>query len=283
MIVHRGIQQNSEQWHNLRRFIVTASEAHRIAYRGKCYACLSCGATYTRKRKTCDACKAKDPGFKERQTVERSDSADRYMYDLIAQSMGSRLGGTVYNSHFERGHEKEPKGAELYAALRGVDLEVVGFVTTDDGLLGCSPDRLVGDDGIYEGKAPLPGIHIGYMLEPGTLTAEYFVQCQMQLTVCAPERRWVDLVSYAELADGMPMPLVIERIERDEEFIEGMNPLLVEFVAKLHRTRAELIEMYGDFSRLPAAPAEPEEGLNISRSDVAAIYRASQDQPEANW
>ena len=47
------------------------------------------------------------------------------------------------NNYTITGIEREPEARELYEFLRSVDVEEVGFITTDDGTAGCSPDGLV--------------------------------------------------------------------------------------------------------------------------------------------
>ena len=79
-----------------------------------------------------------------------------------------------------------------------IDTEPVGFITTDDGLIGASPDRLVKGAPIgLEIKCPAPHTHLAYLLD-GT-APEYKPQVQGQMLVAELER--VDLYSYH---DRMP-------------------------------------------------------------------------------
>jgi hypothetical protein len=54
----------------------------------------------------------------------------------------------------ERGARMEEEAVAAFEFDRGIDTEVVGFVTTDDGLAGCSPDRFAGSDEVVEIKCP---------------------------------------------------------------------------------------------------------------------------------
>ena len=66
----------------------------------------------------------------------------------------------------ERGKEMEPQAVRQYEFHLDVETAKVGFITTDDGSMGRSPDRLgLSDRRIgLEVKCPSPHIHLGYPL-----------------------------------------------------------------------------------------------------------------------
>src|SRR6185312_13291104 len=91
-------------------------------------------------------------------TGKYSAQARKYAFQLIAERAlkipTESLDGQMW---MERGKELEPQAADLYSFLNeGVELSKVGFITTDDGKIGCSPDRLAGDCGLVEFKCPAP-------------------------------------------------------------------------------------------------------------------------------
>ena len=56
-----------------------------------------------------------------------------------------------YNSPaMERGLIVEAEAADWYEFDQDVTVQRVGFITDDEHTMGCSPDRLVGDDGLLE-------------------------------------------------------------------------------------------------------------------------------------
>lgn len=73
------------------------------------------------------------------------------------------------NFHTDRGEALEPEAADEFSKIMGLELEEVGFVTRDDNVVGCSPDRLVMVNGEYvaglEIKCPLSKIHAKYLIE----------------------------------------------------------------------------------------------------------------------
>lgn len=80
------------------------------------------------------------------------------------------------NFHTDRGEALEPEAADEFSKIMGLELEAVGFVTRDDMVVGCSPDRLIVVNGEYvaglEIKCPLSKIHAKYLVE-GKLPEQY--------------------------------------------------------------------------------------------------------------
>ena len=70
-----------------------------------------------------------------------------------------------YNSPaMERGLIAEAEAADWYEFDHDVTVQSIGFITDDDHTMGCSPDRLVGHDGLLEIKAPLPQTQVEYWI-----------------------------------------------------------------------------------------------------------------------
>ena len=91
----------------------------------------------------------------------------------------------------------------------------MAFITDDDHSVGCSPDRLVGDKGLLEIKAPLPHTQIEYWIS-GEVHERFRPQLQGQLYVS--QRSWVDILCWHEV-----LPKVVMRVEPDEEFIKALD------------------------------------------------------------
>jgi hypothetical protein len=210
-MIRYDVAQGSEEWRRLRMGVPTASAFDRIL---------------TPKGK-------------------RSGQSGAYMYDLLAElALGRPLDAEAY-PWMVRGSQLEAEAVKWYEFQNDIKTEVVGFCTTDDGLIGASPDRLVGSDGEAEFKCPSPSVHLGYLLFPQHgVDAEYHCQVQGQLLVT--ERQWCHVVSYHP-----DFPKVTVPVERDEPYIALQREALYEFCAKLAKGKAEL-ERRG----LLAAPPE---------------------------
>lgn len=164
-----------------------------------------------------------------------STSAQTYMHMLLAEWLMGEPADTYTNAAMDRGSEMEPEARAFYELERDAEVRQVGFVTRDDGLCGCSPDGLVGDDGGVELKCPLPGTQIGYLLE-GKIPAKYVPQVQGNIYLC--EREWWDFVSYHPT-----LPPVVLRVHRDKKFIAALTVELDKFIEAMLAKRQRLTEM----------------------------------------
>lgn len=138
----------------------------------------------------------------------------------------------------DRGQRVEPELRSLYAMMANVDPTLVGFVrrTMPFGLIGCSPDCLVGEEGVVEFKSAAPHILIE-ILDRDKTPPEHLPQCQGALLVTG--RQWCDL------AIGYPgMPLFRRRLPRDESAIARMELALEVFQRELD-VMVERVRNYG--------------------------------------
>jgi len=102
-----------------------------------------------------------------------------------------------YNSPaMERGLIVEADAADWYEFDQDVITQRVGFITDDDHTMGCSPDRLVGEDGLLEIKAPLPHTQVEYWIS-GKLNERFWPQLQGQLYIT--QRSWVDILCWHDV------------------------------------------------------------------------------------
>ncbi len=127
-------------------------------------------------------------------TGKVSKQVDSYIDELIAERITGELCNSFKgNAHTERGHEMEDEAANYYAMLYGVEPQKVGFCLTDDEMIGASPDRLIGDDGMLEIKTCIPRIMVE-MYQDENLEQEHRPQTQCGLFVTG--RKWIDTMLY---------------------------------------------------------------------------------------
>lgn len=164
---------------------------------------------------------------------EPSKQSKAYMYQLAGESLIGIKTETYQNAAMQRGIEMEPEARNLYELMHDVEVQKVGICYPDEEKkYSCSPDGLVGDDGLLEIKCPLIHTHIEYLLN-GKLPTAYIQQVQGQLLVTG--RDWVDFVSYYP---GIK-PLMV-RVERDEGFLVKLSDALSDFVNDLNVTIEKL-------------------------------------------
>jgi hypothetical protein len=179
--------QNSPEWHECRRGIVTASRFADVLAKG--------------------------------QGITRS----KYLYTLAGEILTGDVQPSYTNDAMERGHEMEADAVGLYAFERDVEPMTCGFMRR--GRAGCSPDRLVGENGLLEVKSKLPHLQLE-VLERDDVPPEHKAQVQGQLWVSG--RAWCDFVSY-----WPRLPLFVKRVYRDEKYIETLAQAVADFVGEL--------------------------------------------------
>jgi hypothetical protein len=189
MIEVFDIEQGSDEWRNLHIGIPTASRFSDVLANGE------------RKTRT------------------------KYLRQKAGEILTGEPMKTYSNRHMDRGNEMEDEARSAYAFLRGADLHYVGFIR--NGRAGCSPDSLIGEDGMLEIKTCLPDILIAN-IESGQFPAEHVAQCQGGLLVA--ERKWIDIAMY-----WPGMPLFIKRAYRNEVDIRKLEIALEAFNADLDK------------------------------------------------
>ena len=142
--------------------------------------------------------------------------------------------------YMERGNILEYEARRVYSALYEVDVNEVGLVEDDgefDDYAVCSPDGLVGDDGIIEIKCLVAKYHEQYT-NPDSDKYEYIepkYRTQVQYNLFITDRKYCDFVYYHPRAG-----IHVIRIERDEDYIDKIKTALREGVAFLkEKTGAE--------------------------------------------
>ena len=215
-------EQGSAEWYAARMTLPTASMFHAVMAKGK-----SGGESVTRRK---------------------------YLLQLAGEILTGEPAETYTNAHMERGKVMEDEARRLYAFVHDdAELQRVGFIK--NGNTGCSPDSLVGDDGMLEIKTALPHVLLD-LIDRDQFPPEHKAQSQGGLWVA--KRQWVDLAIYSP-----GLPLFEKRAERDENYISQIEAAVSEFNDELQRLVAR-IRRYGEASATPAAsqfiPPEPRNG-----------------------
>lgn len=195
-------------------------------------------------------------------TGKLSLSSTKYAYELIAERLLRQPVETIEGQQWmERGKELEPQAVKQYEWVNEVETIPVGFITTDDGLIGASPDRLIkGRAAALEIKCPAPHTHIGYLLDGHD--EKYRPQVQGQIFVAE-----LDEADFYSFHPRMP-PRTI-RTPRDEPFIKLLREALDQFNERLF-AMLERAQSLGVFQAYDAAltPQDVERADGMKRSLV---------------
>ena len=200
-----AVQQGTDEWHQLRLGKVTASRVADILAKTKTGA---------------------------------SASRQNYLIELALQRATKVIEPSYTNSAMEWGTATEPQARVAYEVASHNFVDQIAFVDHPTiEWFGCSPDGLVGDEGLIEIKCPNSATHWEYYKskEP---PKKYWIQMQAQMAVTG--RKWCDFVSFDP---RMPerSQLLIVNVPRDSEFILFMEAEIKQFLNEV-QTEVTLME-----------------------------------------
>ena len=189
------LEQGSDEWHDQRRGIVTASVVGRLL-------------TSTGK-------------------VANNDTSRTLTAQLVAERITGWTDPVFVSDDMLRGHDDEPRAVAAYCDATEHAVEHVGFMVRDiDGgdytyRIGYSPDGLVGDEGLIEVKSRRAKKQLQTILED-EVPLENFAQLQCGLLVSG--RAWIDYVSYCG-----GMPLFIKRVHPSPDWFDAILAAVTAF------------------------------------------------------
>ena len=164
--------------------------------------------------------------------IKEGESASRknYKADLVAERLTKQKTLGFSSTAMQWGVETEHQARAAYEVTTGDFVEQIAFVDHPAIVnFGCSPDGLVGDDGLIEIKCPNTATHLEY-LEADAPPKKYFIQMQSQMAVTG--RKWCDFVSFdPRLPDGLE--LLIVRVNRDDKYIKIMEDEVSKFLQEV--------------------------------------------------
>jgi hypothetical protein len=198
------IEQGSDEWHDQRRGIITASVVGRLI----------------------------TPA-----TIKPASNPESRA--LTAQLAAERITGytepTYFNDDMARGVEDEPRAVDIYAE-HYAPVTTTGFMVRDDWgfRIGYSPDGLVGDNGLIEVKSRRQKKHLQTILAD-EVPAENMAQLQCGLLVSG--RDWIDYVSYCG-----GMPLYLKRVHPDAKWQDAIVEAVTRFEDAVAHTIAKYLE-----------------------------------------
>lgn len=176
-------------------------------------------------------------------------AADTYIDSLIDALIRPEASGEeswAGNRHTRRGELLEPEAAGTYAFDCDVRLTTVGLVLSDCRRFGCSPDALIGADGMLEAKAPDGPTFVRWTREnrrTSDVPLEHKAQVHGSLIVTG--RSWCDFLAYCPGYD----PFVV-RVTPN-----GFTDRLRKHLDTFHQNYTAALETFG--LQHPGASLEP--------------------------
>lgn len=172
-----------------------------------------------------------------------SASRANYMAQLIAERLTGVVADSYVNDAMRHGTETEPEARSAYEFYQGATVEQVAFAAHPKiDQAGCSPDGLVGSDGLVEIKAPNTATHLETLLDQ-KIPSKYVPQMMFQMACTG--RQYCDFVSYDP---RMPehMRLFVKRLHRDETKIREIEEEVAAFLLEMAVKLSQLNSLYAE-------------------------------------
>lgn len=179
--------------------------------------------------------------------VKRGEGPKSYVARKLAEWFRGEPDGDTFSSFAtENGLIREPNAIGAFELETGMEVQRVGFIETDNGAYGCSPDGLITFDKSpafpgaqcgLEIKCPSPAVHVKYLIQ-GDIPPEYRPQVYGSLYVTGFPKWW--FMSYAV---GFP-PLIIA-VEMDEQKEAAIKEALELFSLDFEAGKRFLIDKNG--------------------------------------
>ncbi len=164
--------------------------------------------------------------------LRKGELPKTYVFKKVAEKLQGRPLIDLSASSFmlEQGMIIEEEARPWFELEYDTKVHQVGFVSTDDGRFGCSPDGLIGDCGL-EIKSPAAHTHVKYLVN-GVLPKEYAAQVYGSMFATG-FKKWI-FVSYRR---GFPaLVLEIQREEKAMTMIEAaINGFHFDFARAMER------------------------------------------------
>lgn len=137
----------------------------------------------------------------------------------------------------EQGSIREHQAIPWYEGIYDVKIKRVGFVTTDDGCFGFSPDGMFEDGCGAECKVPEPKTQVKYLLA-GVVPEEYLPQVHGSI--------YGANAAYWKFMSWRPeFPKLVVHVERDQGILDVIAEAVADFNRRFDCGWARMVEMNG--------------------------------------
>lgn len=164
--------------------------------------------------------------------VREGQGPETYLYSKLTEHLTHDIVDRGGSWAMDQGTLLEDEALPWYAFTHEVEVKRVGFCTTDDGRIGCSPDGLIGEDGGLEIKCPRPENHLKYLMQGG-VPKDYLAQVHGSMLVTG--RPWWIFMSYCR-----EFPPLVIKVYRDNLIQAKIKDALDQFLEEFDRSLAKI-------------------------------------------
>jgi len=166
-------------------------------------------------------------------TIRTGEGVRTYMLKKLAEKYLGRPIPTGSSKAMDDGTLLEDEARNDFAISYDCDVRQVGFCVSDDGISGCSPDGLIGEDNGIEIKCPQEVAHLRYLLD-GVLPADYAAQVHFSMFVTG-RPKWTFLSYHRSFP---PFVIEVTRQERIEQtFRDALDIFSKNFTAEMQKLK----------------------------------------------
>lgn len=153
-------------------------------------------------------------------------SREKYLHELVFEIMSGTPKHEISGRSLSWGTDVEQYAKEAYELETGHFVFESGFIQHPlHEFIGVSPDGLISEDGAIEIKCPHDeAVHVETLLSG---MPEMHIP-QVQGVMYVTGRKWVDFISY-DPRQAEEYRLYVQRIERDDTYIESLDRELLAF------------------------------------------------------
>jgi predicted phage-related endonuclease len=222
--VHCDFEQGSSKWLEARCGMLTASEFDRIL----------------------------TPTLK----IADNPKSRAHLWEMAAQRISGYVEPQYISDAMLRGQEDEILARDEYSK-HYAPVQQCGFVTNSTWgfTIGCSPDGLVGDDGLIEIKSRCQKYQVETICS-NAMPDDFMLQVQGELLVT--QRQWCDFISYCS---GLPM--IVVRVFADKEVQSAIVDAAAKFESRINEVVAEYGSTLASGARLTPTERRIEEEMVI--------------------
>lgn len=157
----------------------------------------------------------------------------------------------------EQGQLLEETAIPAYEFEHGIKIERIGFITSDDDRIGCSPDGMLADRGL-EIKSLQPVHHVKCLMDGG-VPEDYLAQIHFSLLVTGM-KLWQLFLYHRRL------PAMEFTVERDDAIMDTLQMAVDEFMDRFDVEWQKLCERNGGPPPkpkvfVPSSPVDPRKEL----------------------
>lgn len=214
-MIYHYMEQHSPEWYDIRAGKITGSIANQLLVKGTTDPSgLGVGAISTAKK------------------------------IAMERMTGKRMASNNYkSSSMSRGNEFEAIARRKYELQYFVKVKQIGFIESDCGTYGCSPDGLEGDDWLNEIKCfTNPDLHFDLLMNKPSKEIDI---TQIQFNLFTSERKGLKFISF--YPEYEPMPVIMRIFYTDKEMslvykkkMELFNNYVTKLMEEMHKEQIKL-------------------------------------------